>query len=189
MQRHREAIESVERAREIEPLSPPVNLYLGVAQTHAGQYDLAQRQIQGSIELDPSHYRSYMFLGRNLNFLERYEDAIVAFQKALDLNPTNLEALAFKAEAHAYLGERQKALDIVMELKAAEVRTEPAILIAGIYARLGLDTEFFETLEKAVAKKSAPIYIAILTENSNPFTTDPRYHRFLDSIGLSHLAR
>jgi TolB-like protein/tetratricopeptide (TPR) repeat protein len=189
MKRHKEAIESVERAREIEPLSPPVNLYLGVAQTHAGQYDLAQRQIQASIELDPSHYRSYFFLGRNLTCLEQYDDAIAAFQKALDLNPANLESLAFKGEVFACLGDRQKALDIVSELKAAEDRTEPAILIAGIYVRLGLATEYFEVLERAVAKKSTPIYIAILNESANPWTTDPRYHRFLDSIGLPHLAR
>jgi hypothetical protein len=105
------------------------------------------------------------------------------------LNPTNLEALAFKGEALASLGDRQSALNIVLELKAAEDRTEPAILIAGIYARLGLATEFFEALERAVVNKSTPIYIAILNESANPWTTDPRYHRFLDSIGLPHLAR
>ena len=73
----------MQRAREIEPLSAGVNLYLGVAQTHAGQYDLALRQIQQSIELDPGYYRSYMFLGGTWTWLERYDEAIAAFQKAL----------------------------------------------------------------------------------------------------------
>jgi len=41
MGRHAEAIASVRRARESEPLSPIMNMYLGVAQGHAGQYDLA----------------------------------------------------------------------------------------------------------------------------------------------------
>lgn len=188
MRRHQEAIDSVQRAREVEPLSPTVNLYLGVAQTHAGQYDLALRQIQQSIELDPNYYRSYMFLGRNLNCLDRYDEAIVAFKKALDLNPDNLEALALMGESLAYKGDRQRALNIVKKLKAAEERTEPAILIALIYARLELATEFFEMLEKAVAKKSTPIYIALLNKGAGLYT-DPRYLSFLASIGLPHLDR
>jgi tetratricopeptide (TPR) repeat protein len=45
MGRYEESIASVKRARESEPLSPVMNMYLGVAQTHAGQYDLALRQL------------------------------------------------------------------------------------------------------------------------------------------------
>ena len=64
MGKTQEAVSSAHRAREIEPLSANVNLYLGVAQRHTGQYDLADRQIRQSIELDPDYYRSYMFMAR-----------------------------------------------------------------------------------------------------------------------------
>ena len=184
--RHREAVESVQRAREIEPLSAIVNLYVGVAQTHAGQYDLALRQIQQSIELDPGHYRSYMFLGRLLKCVERYDEAIVAFEKALSLTPDNIESLAYLAAATAASGDRQRALTLMNELKAAESRTEPAVLIAVVYARLELAEEMFEWLERAVAVKSTPIYVVVLSEDFKPFRSDPRYHSFLATIGLSH---
>ncbi len=187
--RHREAIESVQRAREIEPLSAGVNLYVGVAQSHAGQYDLALRQIQQSIELDPGHYRSYMFLGRLLAYVDRHDEAITAFEKALSLTPDNLESVAFLGAAKAASGDRQRALAIVEELKAAENRTEPAVLIAVVYARLKLADEMFEWLDRAVRMKSTPIYIVVLSEDFKPFRRDARYHRFLASIGLSHLAR
>jgi tetratricopeptide (TPR) repeat protein len=36
-----------------------------------------------------------MFLGRALTFVGRYQDAVANFQKALTINPDNLEALAF----------------------------------------------------------------------------------------------
>jgi tetratricopeptide (TPR) repeat protein len=169
----------------VSVLSCSVNLYLGVAQSHAGQYDLALRQMQQAIELDPGYYRSYMFLGRNLSCLDRHDEAIAAFQKALSLTPDNLESLAFLGASAAAKGDRQRALDIVNKVRAAEDRTEPAVLIADIYARLGLATEMYEWLERAFALKSTPIYIVVLSEAFRPYRTDPRYHDFLASIGLS----
>lgn len=187
--RHREAVASVQRAREIEPLSVSVNLYLGVAQTHAGQLDLALRQIQQSIELDPGYYRSYFFLGRNLAWIERFEDAIAAFQKALELRPDSIESLAYLGAAFAAIGDRTRALDILEDVKIAGKKTEPAVVIASIYARLGLAKEMFDCLKHAVKVKSAPIYIVTFSEEYRPYYSDPRYHEFLASIGLSHLAR
>lgn len=184
MGRPQEAVASVQRAREIDPLSCSVNLYLGVAQSHAGQYDLALRQIRTSIELDPSYYRPYMFLGRNLSCLDRHDEAIAAFERALELTPDNLESLAFLGSAIAGKGDRQRALNIAKQVAAAEDRTEPAILLAVIYARLGLATEMYDWLERAVALKSTPIYIALLCEELHPYRTEPRYHSFLASIGL-----
>jgi TolB-like protein/Tfp pilus assembly protein PilF len=184
-----EAIGSMQRAREIEPLSTSVNLYLGVAQTHAGQHDLALRQLQQSVELEPGYYRPYFFLGRNLAWLGRYEEAIQAFEKALSLTPDNLESLAFMGAALAAKGERQRALNIVKKVRLAGEKTEPAVLIATIYARLGSAAEMYDWLERAVALKSTPIYIALLCEEFRPYWTDARYHSFLESIGLPHLAR
>ena len=140
-----------------------VNLYLGVAQTHAGQQDLALRQFQQCVELEPGYYRSYFFLGRNLAWLGRYDEAVEAFEKALSLTPDNIEALAFLGAALAGKGERQRALNIVKKVRAAGERTEPAVLIAAIYASLGLAAEMYEWLERAVAVKSTPIYIAAIS--------------------------
>jgi tetratricopeptide (TPR) repeat protein len=187
--RRQEAVASVQRAREIEPLSTSVNLYLGVAQSHAGQYDLAIRQLQQTIELDPSYYRSYMFLGRNLSWLKRHEEAVTALQKALSLTPNNIESLAYLGVALAAKGDREGAFKMLEQLKAAGKNAEPAILVATVYARLGLASETFEWLERAVAVKSTPIYIPVLSEEFLPYHSDARYHRFLTSIGLDRAAR
>lgn len=193
MGRPQEAVASVQRACEIEPLSSSVNLYLGVAQTHAGHYDLALRQIRQTIELDPGYYRSYMFLGRNLSWLHRYDDAIGAFQKALELAPDSFESLAYLGVALAGKGDRQGALNIANEVRAAEDRSEPAILLASIYAKLGLETQMYEWLERAVEVKSTPVYIPAIHSDYSAeyyqYRMDPRFQSFLGSIGLSHRVR
>ena len=187
--RTREAVFSVQRAREIEPLSTSVNLYLGVAQLHDLQFDLAVRQLHLCIELEPGYYRAYMFLGRALSALDRHDEAIAAFEKARVLNPDNLESIAFLASTLARKGDRGRALELVEQLRVAEARTEPAILLAAVYAELGMKAEMFESLERAVIQKSTPVYIGVICQEFRRYFTDPRYHAFLASIGLQHLAR
>ncbi|HVC47080.1 MAG TPA: winged helix-turn-helix domain-containing protein [Terracidiphilus sp.] len=185
--RHKESIASVQLAREIEPLSTSVNLYLGVAQANAGQHDLAVRQLQQCIELDPGFYRPYLFLGRSLAWFERYDEAIAVIEKGRSLSPDGIESLAWLASALAGKGDRKRALELVSQIQASGERTEPAVLIAAVYARLGMATNMFEWLERAVVVKSTPIYVGIICYEFIPYFKDPRYHSFLDSIGLSHL--
>jgi tetratricopeptide (TPR) repeat protein len=179
----------VRRARDSEPLSPVVNMYLGVAQTHAGQYDLALRQLNQTIELDPHNYRTFMFLGRTLSAINRQDDAIAAYERAIALNPEGLEAMAMMGASMGAKGDRSGALKAVERVVAAESRTSPAVLVAIIYARLGDAQQMFDWLSKAVVQKSTPIYLPLITEDFRPYLSDPRFHSFLDSIGLSHLAK
>ena len=189
MGRHQEAIASVQRARDSEPLSTIVNMYLGVAQTHAGQYDLGIRQLNQTIELDPNNYRTFMFLGRTLAWAGRNDEAMAAFQKALSINPDNLEALAFMGALKAGAGDRQGALKIMKRVIAAGTKSEPAILVAHILAKLGEASQMFEWLQRSVEQRSTPIYLVLICEEFRPFRSDPRFHSILASIGLSHLAR
>jgi tetratricopeptide (TPR) repeat protein len=188
MGRHEESIASVKRARDSEPLSPVMNMYVGVAQTHAGQYDLALRQLKQAIELDPHLYRPYMFLGRVYASLERPEDAIAAFQHALSLNPETLEAVAYMGAVLADMGNREGALQMLTKLRAAESRTELGLLEAHIHASLGEADEMFRLLDQAFENKCAPLYVFRLQTNFARYKHDPRYSQFLKALGIPELA-
>jgi TolB-like protein/tetratricopeptide (TPR) repeat protein len=187
--KHLDAVASVQRAREIEPLSASVNLYLGVAQHHAGQYDLALRQMRQSIEIDPNYYRSHMFMGRNLCWLHRYDEAIAEHQRALELEPDSVEVMAMLATSYASNGERQRALTLLKQVRAAEERTAPSVLVAMVYAALGEADEMFKWMRRAVDQKSVPIYIIPISLEFTPYRGDPRYKNFLASVGLQSLDR
>jgi TolB-like protein/Tfp pilus assembly protein PilF len=189
IEKHLDAVASVQKAREIEPLSASVNLYLGVAQHHAGQFDLALRQLQKSIEIDPNYYRSHMFMGRNLCWLDRFDEAIAEHQRALELAPESFEVLAMLATAHASKGERQRALTLLKRVRAAEERSDPSVVIAMVYAALGEVDEMFKWMKRAVDQKSVPIYIIPISIEFRPYRSDPRYKEFLASVGLQSLDR
>ena len=179
-----EAISSVQRALESNPLSPIVNTYLGVAQTHAGRFDLAIRQLNQAIELDRHYYRAYMFLGRALFWADRDADAIGAYQKALSLNPENLESLAFMGDAMASTGNIKGALDILARVRSTTSRYEPALLIACIYAGLGRPSEMFDCLQRAFEGKCGPLYLVLFHKSFRRYRSDPRYRSFTESLGL-----
>ena len=184
--RCQEAIRSVQGAREIDPLSLGVNIYLGVAQHHAGQLDLAVRQFQHCLELDPGYYRSYMFMGRCLTTMERFEEAIATLTRATELAPDNLESWAYLGSALAGAGDRESALKLIQNLTAAGDRTEPAILIAVVYAQLGLVDEFFASLNRALEVRSTPLYLSVLCPETLPYRNDERFRRFLAAVGLDN---
>ena len=64
-----------------------------------------------------------MFMGRNLTWLHRYDEAIAEHQRAVELAPESVEAVAFLATTHASKGERQRALTLLKRVRAAEDRT------------------------------------------------------------------
>jgi tetratricopeptide (TPR) repeat protein len=182
--RRLESIASVQRALECEPLSPVVNAYLGMARVNAGQYDLGIRLLNQAIELDSHYYRAYMFLGNALNEIDRHADAISAYEKALSINPQNLEALAFMGAALASAGDRIKALEILEKVKATEDRFEPAVLIAAIYANLDDFDEMMRYLQLAYERKSSPIYIVRFLKCFRRYEPNPRFRAFVASLGL-----
>ncbi len=111
------------------------------------------------------------------------------FKRHYRWRQTTSQSLAYLGVAMAGKGDHDRALDIAKEVKTAENRTEPALLLAAIYAKLDLAAEMYEWLERAIALKSGPMYLVVLNEEYFPHHTDPRFHRFLASIGLSHRAR
>lgn len=189
MNRHREAIASVQKALESEPLSPIVNTYLGLAQSSAGQSDLGIRQLKLAIELDPFYYRSYMFLAGTLEFANRFDEAITAYRQALALNPDNLESLAYLGGSLASSGDRKGAMEILEQVKASNSRFEPALLIANIHACLGDASETFQWLQVAYERKSSPLYLVRMRTCFTQFASDPRYSSLLNQLGLPPLGQ
>jgi tetratricopeptide (TPR) repeat protein len=155
-----------------------------MTQANCGQFDLAIRQLNLAIELDPFYYRSYVFLGGALEWTDRYDEAIIAYRRAIVLNPDNLEALAYLGGALASSGDRVAAMEIMEQVKASESRFEPALLIASIHASLGDTPETFRWLQVAYERKSSPLYIVRLRKNFIDLESDPRYRAFVTLLGL-----
>ena len=86
----------------------------------SGRYEEALTAIQQCIDSDTARYQYYFLKGRILENLYRYDEAIVAQQLALRLNPANVETRAVLAALFLLSGQPSVSAKYYEELVTAE---------------------------------------------------------------------
>src|SRR5581483_5786057 len=81
-----EAEREVKRARELDPLSPIVNMAVGEVYTWEGKDDEAIAQYKKTIDLDPSFAGVYGNLGATYEWKHMYREALDVMKKDETLN-------------------------------------------------------------------------------------------------------
>ncbi len=69
----------------------------------------AMTELDTTLKLTPDHYRANLLRGRILSLQKYPEQALPNLQKAIDVQPTSVEAHAFLADAYAQLGRQEDA--------------------------------------------------------------------------------
>lgn len=78
---------------------------------------------------DKIQYSRAFFLNGKLHFhLQNYTASIEAFSKALEVNPSNMEALYFRGKTYIAMGDKRKAINDFKRLKSAGYADSEAIL-------------------------------------------------------------
>jgi tetratricopeptide (TPR) repeat protein len=103
----------------IAPFMYKTELFLGQR-----KWDDAQQMIDQALKrfhpeyFDKQIYSRVIFLKGQLNYhLKNYSISIQEFNKALDTNPTNLEALYYRGKAYIGMGEKKRAISDFKRLK------------------------------------------------------------------------
>jgi TolB-like protein/Tfp pilus assembly protein PilF len=187
MGRHEEAIYEATRARELDPLSTPMNQSVGNALMLARDYDGAIDALLRSLELDPYFAPAHSALGITYAAKGMFEEALAQFEKLFSLaggNPVvdaNIKALT--ALAYAVAGKRIEALKIIEEISKPPAGT--SYNIARIYAALYENDPAFVCLESAYSERSPEIVGLKVDPIFDNLHSDPRFQDLLVRIGLA----
>ena len=79
------------------------------------KYDLADKDYQKIISIDPGSVMGYMGIGRNANAKKRYNEAIEQFNYATRLASEYSSGYSFRAESHLGLQQYDKAIDDIIK--------------------------------------------------------------------------
>ena len=179
-----EAIATVQRARELDPLALPANIALIEAYYFARRYNQAIEQGRKTVELYPNAALAHFNLGRAYQQQQMYKEALAEFTRARELAP-KATTLPFLGYAQAMVGERDHALNTLALLRNfADQGYVPAIYRAVIYTGLKDDDNAFFWLNRAYDEHCD--YLVFLSQDpmADNLRSDPRFAELIRRIGL-----
>jgi TolB-like protein/Tfp pilus assembly protein PilF len=186
MGRHEEAIHEAQLARQLDPLSLPMNQTAGLVLAVARQYDRAVEELRKVIDMDANYAAAHGTLGLVYARKGMCEQAIKEFEKVASLaggHPgvaTSLKALT--AYSFAMCNKTDKARGLVDEICAEP--TASAYLLATIYASLGEHDRAMDWLDRAYADRDFQLVSLKVDPAFDPLRSNTRFQNLLARIGL-----
>ena len=102
------ALGTYRRVTELDPGSAAGYGGMGAAYLQEGQWNECIPEFQKALQLHPD-WDTYSNLGTALFYLKRYDQAALAFQKAVELNPRSAVAQGNLGDAYRWSGKKEKA--------------------------------------------------------------------------------
>ena len=188
-----EALGRAQRALEIDPLSPLINMNVGWTYFSLGRSDGALDQAGKMIEIEPDFYGAYWLKGAIRLAEGRYGDAVEEWQRAVSLGGHQI-VVADLASAYGLAARLQDAaiiLDQLLEMRRRQY--VPAICLARVYSRLGETEKAIEWLETAFDERNGEMVFlqgemagAAEGDSLSRLGSDPRVKDLLRRMSLPH---
>ena len=180
-----EALASVSKALDLDPMSMVVNTNVGWTLQFAGRAREAMEAYRAALALDHGYVQAHQRLADALVQLGRMEEALEEAQAVSRLTGGSPPSLAAVAGIHAMAGRRREAEEVLRKLVA--MRTHQYVspwAIAMLYMKLGDHDAAFAWLERAREERSNGLAYLLRWWELDPLRGDPRYRALLSRVGL-----
>ncbi len=150
--RQKEAMDEIRRAQEIDPLWPQARAMQGLHLVMARDYEGALRHLDVTVSAtDPTLWTAHTFRADALIGLRRFEDALRAFERSVELGGSRLNA-SLRAHVLASMGRRDEAETALAKIPPAHHYARALALHA-----LERNEEAMIALNKAVDDKTVQV--------------------------------
>jgi eukaryotic-like serine/threonine-protein kinase len=176
---HEAAIENLNVAWKLDPLSRAVNLAIGTAWYAARQFEIASAHLDAIIRENPSWCNALYFAGMSNLMLGRIDLAIATLKTAIETDHTTRRPLVGLAQAYWMAGETQAARLAFDELTARDSsRYLSPCDAAEVLAVFGDEQGALEWLRKAVDERCADLA---------GLRVDPMYDSLRNNAAFRHI--
>ena len=140
----------MERAHELDPLSPHIEWSIAESYMLAGEMKKAEEKCQEALALHADFWPAHALLGNIYLWQKDYGRAIASMRTAVEVSKRHPYTLGMLASAYALAGRRAEALAIVSELKQLARRqyVAPPVMVRA-YASLGNKVQAMEWMNKS----------------------------------------
>jgi TolB-like protein/Flp pilus assembly protein TadD len=179
---HEEAVSEVERAIELDPVSPIISTDKAMFLLSAGQVDDAVSVLKRALDFAPQFSEAHRSLAIAYVQQGRLSGAAAEARTALELNPNNLGAQATLGYVQAVAGNREEAQAILQQLTQGGGKNQPWYFEAWIYVGLNQPEKALDCLDKEYQART-PMMIAITIEPIfKSLAGNPRFQKLLQNI-------
>lgn len=195
--RHDEAIAQMNIAVRLDPLSAPVDSFVGRTYLWARRYDEALARMQEATRRHPNFPLNHVRLAHLYPYLGRFDDAIAEETKARLLSgqdPRDAlqseDALRAAFAARGARGYWEKILELSQTAGNQTGVTAPEAYstsygIAMLYARLGDTDKSIESLERAYTERQFAMTEIGIEPALDSLRSDARFRNLMRRVGLS----
>jgi len=180
-----QSFQEIQRAREIDPVSPIVESTEGSLLYLSRRYDQAIESLRRALELDGGFALAHSFLGFVYEAKGLYEEALAAYGSAADTLGDLPEFVTCVGRVHALAGRTEKALQAIDKLKSlsASEAVQPA-LIAMVFAALNQKNDALQWLERAYSERDPDLCLLRVDPRLDCLRSDPRFTNLVQRVGL-----
>ncbi|MGV3709641.1 MAG: FlgO family outer membrane protein [Gemmatimonas sp.] len=183
--RFSEARAALNKAKELDPLSPVVASSFAVTFLAQGAYDVAIESLQKVFERDPQFGMAHYFMARVLDGQGKHEQALESIAQSLPLLGDSVEPIAFRAVVYANAGAQQQAREILADLDArANDQYISQVMRAEILAALGDKDAAITRLQNAAEERAADLMWIGIRPAFRSLRKDPRFRHIAARIGV-----
>ena len=183
--RYGEAIDCVDRARELDPLCLATSTTATWARYVSGDYDGAIAQCRHTLEMDPEFVNAHRVLAAALLQTGRTEEAAAQLELALSFADSHPVLLAWLAHVKAVMGCRTQAVALIARARSLEsTRYVPPFHLALAHTGLGALDEAFAALDQAWVDRDPALAMLDAEPCFEPLRGDARYRLLIDRIRI-----
>jgi len=181
-----EAMQNVVRARDLDPLSPIINVAVGIPLHFSRRYAEALQIYARVLEVETSFAPAHYYLGLTHEQMGNYADAIANLERARDI--AGRASLFVGALGHCYgvSGRRDDAREMLRETEQqSQQRYVSPYNLMLIHLGLGEVDETLTWLERALEERNAWLWIAPVEPRFDVLRGDERFRKLLWRHGLA----
>ena len=185
MNRSGEAIASVERAQQLDPLSLMIQSASARSYYNARRYQEAVDQAKVALDLDSTYARARFWIGMAEEQLGRPDEAIRELKATIEKGGATSAYVAALGHVYATSGRRREALRILEDLETRSKSGYVSSLdIATVRLGLGDTDAALAMLERAVQAHDGGLVFLAVDPRYDPVRRDPRFQCVLRRIGF-----
>jgi TolB-like protein/lipopolysaccharide biosynthesis regulator YciM len=183
---HEEAIATIKKAENLDPLSMLYMINVVIRYYCAGLYDQAIAQCHKILDMNPNYPPVYQYLGLIYSAQDMFDEAILNSGKFVDFFGSMIsDALPQLGCIYGRAGREAEAREILQRLETESKQMYiPPFYFAWVHTGLGEKDRAFEWLEKACQEHDPRLVFYLRDPMFKTLRSDPRHADLVKRVGF-----